>query len=147
MKNTVSRIYRFLTQDDLRLLEEMSLRVTYEPDEVILREGSQKQCLYILRSGSARVEKDHRGESITVDRLSPGEFIGVMSFLDDSPMSATIAAAEKVEIDYLDGLTLHALLSSVPGFSSRFYMSLAVIMAERLREMMERVMPPFNKPS
>lgn len=137
------RCYRFLTREDYQLLSEKSTRKVYEPEAHILREGSQSHALYIVRKGSVRVEVDRMSETVEVDRLEEGEFLGVMSFLDDSPMGATLVANDTVEVDYLDSITMHALLSSVPGFSSRFYLTLAVILSSRMREVMEK-MPFFR---
>lgn len=138
-----NRFDRFLIRDDLRLLEEKTQRWQLDAGSVLLREGNPVEGLYILRQGVLRVEKDHRGESLVLDRLEEGEFVGVMSFLDATPIHASIVAETPVEVDFIDGHTLHALLASVPGFPTRFYHSLAVLLAERLREAMDRSLPPF----
>lgn len=138
-----SRFDRFLIRDDLHLIEEKAQRWQLATGQVLLREGSPVEGLFILRQGTLRVEMDHRGEAVVLDRLEVGEFVGVMSFLDATPIHASIVADTPCELDFIDGLTLHSLLASVPGFSTRFYHSLAVLLAERLREAMDRALPPF----
>jgi extracellular factor (EF) 3-hydroxypalmitic acid methyl ester biosynthesis protein len=44
-----------------------------------------------------------------------------------------VIAVESCEVDLLAQADVHALLASVPGLSSRFYQSLALKLAERLR--------------
>lgn len=138
-----SRFDRFLIRDDQRLIEEKANRWQLAPGQVLLREGSSVEGLFILRQGTLRVEMDHRGAAMVLDRLEVGEFVGVMSFLDATPIHASIVADTPCDVDFIEGHTLHSLLATVPGLSTRFYHSLAVLLAERLREAMDRALPPF----
>lgn len=138
------KCYRFLINDDQKLLSEKAQRHTYEANEIILREGTISHALYIIRSGTVRVEMDDRGTSLQMDQLAAGEFIGIMSFLDESPMRVSAIANEPVTIDYLDAITMYSLLASAPGFASRFYLTLAVILSDRLSETIAKVLPPFH---
>src|SRR5690606_3502069 len=63
-----------------------------------------------------------------------GDVFGEMSFLESAAASASIVAQEPCELDVIEGAFVHSLLGSVPGLAARFYQSLAVTLARRLRE-------------
>lgn len=126
--------FEFLTGDDERLLLEKSKRARFEAGESILEEGSRRQAIFIVRSGIVGVEVAHLGRGVAIRQLGPGAVIGEMSFLESAAASASILAQEPCELDILEGPFVHSLLASVPGLAARFYQSLALMLAQRLRE-------------
>lgn len=129
----MSDVFQFLTGDDLRLLAERARHISYGAGDVVLREGSPTPGIFVLRSGRVLIEKRPTGQAQHVATLVPGEVFGEVSFIDNHPASATVIALDACEVDILDKTDVHSLLASVPGLSSRFYQSLAVKLAERLR--------------
>lgn len=129
----MSDVFQFLTGDDLRLLAERARHISYAAGDVVLREGGQTPGIFVLRSGRVLVEKRPGGKTQHIATLVPGEVFGEVSFIDNRPASATVIAVESCEVDLLAQADVHALLASVPGLSSRFYQSLALNLAERLR--------------
>src|SRR5262249_55308529 len=75
---------RFLTKDDFRLLHECAERRRYAPDEVILEEASRQRAIFVIRSGTVRVERDHLGRGVPFAILDDGEMFGEMSFLEEN---------------------------------------------------------------
>ncbi|WP_437725370.1 cyclic nucleotide-binding domain-containing protein [Sorangium sp. So ce861] len=126
--------FEFLTQDDERLLLEKSTCVTYRPGEQILEEGSRRQGIFIVRSGLVGVEVAHLGRGVALRQLGPGAIFGEMSFLESAAASASVVAREECTLDVIEGPYVHSLLASVPGLAARFYQSLAIMLAQRLRE-------------
>ncbi len=134
---------KFLTSDDERLLAEHAEAQRFERNERILEEGAHRAALFVIVSGGARVERAHFGRGVSYARLGPGDVFGEVSFLDAAPASASIIADDDlVEIAVVDGPRLYSLLASVPGFSVRFYQSLAATLAQRLRET-SALLPPL----
>ena len=70
--------------------------------------------------------------------LGPGEICGEMSFLEDSPASASVIAEKDVDAYHLDHPTLQSLFELFPHLASRFYRSLARNLSHRLRELIGR---------
>jgi CRP-like cAMP-binding protein len=67
--------------------------------------------------------------------LGPYDICGEMAFLEQGKATAAVIASEEhVEVDEVEARELRALLVAFPGLASRFYLSLAVILAQRLRE-------------
>ncbi|WP_263772704.1 cyclic nucleotide-binding domain-containing protein [Propionivibrio soli] len=129
----MSDVFQFLTTDDLRLLAEKAKRVTHLAGEIVLGEGRETRGIYVIRSGRVRVEKRSGKTPYLVTALAPGEVFGEVSFVDGQPASATVIATEPSEIDVLEKADVLSLLVSVPGLASRFYQSVALKLAERLR--------------
>ncbi|NGZ28367.1 MAG: cyclic nucleotide-binding domain-containing protein [Magnetococcales bacterium] len=142
MENRSShRFDRFLIESDRNLIAEKAERWSFDKDQIIIREGAHVQSLFILRKGVVRVEKDHRYDPIVLDHLNEGEFMGIMSFLDDAPINVSLVADGPVEVDHIRLSVLNSLLESTPGMAIRLYRSLASLLVIRLRECMERVQP------
>jgi CRP-like cAMP-binding protein len=140
----VIETFPHLTPDDVTLILARATRTTYGPGEQIIAEGARREAIFILRSGSALVQKDHLGSPVPVAMLGPGELIGEISFVDHSTASASVLAAETSEVDVLEGPEVQALLASNPGLATRFYSSLAVTLAHRLRATSGMVLPVFG---
>jgi len=134
---------RFLTTGDQQLLLEQAAMCVYHRNEVILEEGTQRAALFVVRNGSARIERAHFGRGVAFGRLGAGDIFGEATFLDSSPANASVIADEDdVAVDVLDGQIVQSLLVSVPGLAPRFYQSLAVMLAQRLRET-SALLPPL----
>ena len=50
---------KHLTEEDWAMLGEDSTMVRYVPESVIVKEGDDLHAICILRSGTARVERNH----------------------------------------------------------------------------------------
>ena len=100
---------------------------------VLLREGELPDSLYFVLQGLVGVRI-----SAFPDRqlatLGPGEVLGDMSFLEERPASATVAAVENSLLLRVDAGALRDALLARPGFATRFYRSFAVAASRRLRE-------------
>ena len=115
------------------------------PGETIIEAGDDYLAVNMLLSGSVRVETQkretdtHPGTRVQLARLGPGAVFGEMAYLERSFASADVIADEDVELLCIDGSDLDALIKVDPGFGSRFYQSLAVTLAHRVRATSRRV--------
>jgi extracellular factor (EF) 3-hydroxypalmitic acid methyl ester biosynthesis protein len=121
----------FLTDSDWKLLLEKSQFVSYHDGEVILEKGSQRRAIFILEKGTIRIERSP-GEVIA--RRGQGAVFGEMAFLENSGASASVVADGQVDVSVIEEAQLNAMLSSISGLATRFYQTLAVTLAHRLRE-------------
>ena len=134
---------QYLTQDDQKLLAQNVTKSSVDKDAVILEEGSRRQALFLVREGAVRVERAHLGRGVSFARLGPGELFGEVSFLEQSGASASVIADEDgTVVDIIEGRDIQNLLSSVPGFGTRFYHSVALTLSERLRTA-SAMLPPL----
>ena len=125
---------KHLTAEDRVMLRKESKIVSYEPEGVIVKQGEDLHAICVLRSGVARVERDHMGFYVEIARLVEGEIFGEMSFLDNFETSAGVIADQACEVEVIDSSHVQALIENHPGFAGRFYRSIAEILSQRLRQ-------------
>lgn len=124
----------FLTRQDLDLLFEKATIAKYRKGDVILEKGTQQRVIYVIKKGTVRVET---APGVEIGRRGEGAVFGEMSFLDNQGASASIVAHDSVDVYVLNEAHVNALLISVPGLATRFYQTLAITLAYRLREASE----------
>ncbi len=122
----------YLTPNDWALIVDKAVRMQFNAGDAIVHKGKRTNGLYLVLKGTAWVQILARGTSVTVN---PGEACGEISFLDELPATADVLAKEPVEAYFLDRATLQTLFELFPHLGSRFYHSMAAILARRLREL------------
>jgi len=114
-------------------------RLRYEPGEEIIKQGIPGKAIYIIRRGTAAVEVTNLEGKVEIAVLGPEEICGDIAFLLKDEIlrdktSASVLAKGKVEADLVEAEELGKLFDSFPTVGARFYHSLAVVLARRLRE-------------
>lgn len=135
MKST----FPHLTDDDVAAVLGLAASRSYRMGETILEKGSRHRSIMIVREGIARVEQGDVDSGIALARLGPGQVLGDISFVEQGGATAHVRADQDVSVDVIQAEDLETLLTSDPGFSARFYRSLALVLAGRLRERSERL--------
>ena len=121
----------YLTPNDWALLIDRAKEVTFQKDEILIQKGKQTKMVYLLVKGTARVEGDFKAR---IAQIGPGQISGEMAFLENDVASATVTAEEELKVYALEWFALRDLFELFPHMASRFYRSLAVILAHRLRD-------------
>jgi CRP/FNR family cyclic AMP-dependent transcriptional regulator len=103
-----------------------------EPGAVLIREGQPVEALYIVLDGALAVSAAASSDA-EIARLGAGEIIGEISFVDTRPPAATVVALQPSMVLELDRAMLYAKLEHDPWFAARFYRSVSVFLADRLR--------------
>ena len=96
---------------------------------VIIEQGVPVDSVFILIDGQLQVYSG----SVEVARLQAGEIVGEISFVDSRPPSASVKAAVDSQVLAVPKAALYAKLKKDLGFASRFYLSVATFLADRLR--------------
>ena len=76
-----------------RRLAEIGKRRTYAAGETIVKEGSAGTALYVVLSGTVRVER----AGADVGELGANEFFGELALIEEEPRSASIIAVDQTE--------------------------------------------------
>jgi|ERR1700722_4496860 len=121
----------YLTANDWALVADKANRVQFKDGAVLIQKGKKANGVYLLLKGSARVVIPFQASRM----LGAGEICGEMSFLEDSPASASVIAEGEVEAYHLDRSALQNLFELYPHLGSRFYRSVATNLSHRLREL------------
>jgi len=124
----------YLTENDWVLIRAKAVRRTFKLGEEIVRQGSWGDSIYIIRRGEASVELAGTGSRVIVAALGPEDVCGEIAFLEHGKATAAVVAKdEEVEVDEINARGLREILESFPRLASRFYLSLALVVAQRLK--------------
>ncbi len=124
---------QFLTANDWALIRDKARELHFQKDQRLIHEGLAGNTLYVITSGTARVERRNGLQPIRIATLGVGDICGEMSFIEKASASASVVADEELTADGLDATTLHALFESFPHVGARFFRSVALTLSKRLR--------------
>lgn len=85
-------------------------RQKYEPGSVIVRQGDDADRFYIITKGQVEVLREQDGQEIVVSRLGSGQYFGEIGLLHGGKRTATVRAADDVEVMALDRSTFSGLV-------------------------------------
>jgi CRP-like cAMP-binding protein len=124
----------YLSANDWVLLRAKAVPRTFRLGEEIIREGDWLDSVYFIRRGEASVELAGTGSRTIVARLGPNDICGEMAFLEQTRASATVIAKDmEVEVEKINAQELRDTLDAFPGLGARFYLTLALILSNRLK--------------
>ncbi|MBW4474864.1 MAG: cyclic nucleotide-binding domain-containing protein [Stenomitos rutilans HA7619-LM2] len=121
-----------LDDDDIDWVIETAVRQEVVAGTVLIREGQPIDTLYILLEGTLSVSVAATGDR-EIAKLSSGEVVGEMSFIDTRSPSATVTATQNALVLSIPRERLATKLRQDIGFASRFYRALAIFLSHRLR--------------
>lgn len=108
-----------LFKDDPNYFEVKSGRSLY-------REDDPADVMFVLIEGTAEITID----GVLFEELSPGEIIGEMSVIDDSPHFGTVTAKTDCKFVLIDKGHFQFLVDETPGFA----MEVMRILVQRLKK-------------
>ncbi|MCU0241854.1 MAG: cyclic nucleotide-binding domain-containing protein, partial [Vicinamibacteria bacterium] len=112
----VSPLFKNFAVDEMVLVIQGLKLLTFEPRQIILKQGEPGNSLYMLTSGRVRafIKDPTTGKQRPLADLEEGAFFGEMSILTGKPRTATIVAAERSELLELDRATLDSIVKTHP---------------------------------
>jgi CRP/FNR family transcriptional regulator len=129
-------LFSELSETELEKIARVAVPRTYPSGLVILREGDPGDTCYVLRSGRARVVREHAdGRAITLTNLGPGEIFGELAMFGGEVRSATVEAIDDVQAVAILAGDLKRLLNEHPEIAVKLLGALAA----RLREANSRI--------
>jgi bacteriocin-type transport-associated protein len=121
-----------LSDDDIDWLIAIGNREEIPAGTILIHEGQPVDALYILLDGTLAVSAAALGDK-EIAKLSSGEVVGEMSFVDARRPSATVKALADAVVLAIPRAQLETKLQQDVSFASRFYRALAVFLSNRLR--------------
>ncbi|MET0182889.1 MAG: cyclic nucleotide-binding domain-containing protein, partial [Caulobacterales bacterium] len=130
-------IFRGFTRQELQRLEAVAQAMTYNPGDVIVREGDKASLFFVIARGvaSVRITVDDGGRQRAVRLASIGRGVsfGEMALLDGGRRSADVVAEERVLCYGFSVEELHEIGRDDPGFLVKLFGNMARDLSERLR--------------
>ena len=125
-----------LAPEDLLEVAAVAVPRRFEAGEVVFREGDDSDTCYVVRQGRARAIREHAdGRQITLSTFGPGDIFGELAMFDDERRSATVEAAEALDVLGILGTDMRRLLRLHPEIAVK----LVVGLGRRLRAANERL--------
>ncbi|MDZ7964549.1 MAG: cyclic nucleotide-binding domain-containing protein [Nostoc sp. DedSLP03] len=107
------------------------------PNQILIQEGEEIiDTVEILLEGALSICVSLTGnvkDAQEIDRVSPGEFVETLSFIDNRPPSTTFIALESSRILALPRELLLKKLEQDTEFAAHFYQIIAVLLSQQLR--------------
>lgn len=126
---------QYLTPNDWTLINAKSVRRTFKLGEEIIRQGSPSESIFIIRRGQASVELAGTAARAILASLDVDDVCGDMAFLEKGRATASVIAKDdEVEVDEINARELREMFEAFPRLASRFYLSLALLLSQRLKD-------------
>lgn len=123
------RAFHGLAPGEVEEVLSRSEKCSFEPDMLIVKEGSGGSFMYIIIEGEARVAKKGRNQDVELARLGPTDSFGEMALLDNETRSASVLALTPCILVRLDEKAINAK----PEIGLKVYRNIARVLAARLR--------------
>ena len=92
-------VFTPLSDEQIAILVSGATLQMYMGGEALVRQGERGESLFVIRSGSVRIERSHDdGPATTMATMGPGDFFGEMSLLTGEPRTASIIAEDETEV-------------------------------------------------
>ena len=106
-----SRLFAELPDEEVAALAETSRSVDLAPGEVLMREGSPPDAMYVVTDGELEVSRHANGADLLLNVCGPGDLIGELGVAHGRPRSATVRARGPVRVQRIGAEALDTLLS------------------------------------
>jgi CRP/FNR family transcriptional regulator len=129
-------VFATLVPGDLEQIAQLAVPRSFEPGEVVFREGDASDTCYVVRAGLARATHEHAdGRAITLATFGPGDIFGELAMFEDELRSATVEAIAPTTVVGVLGPDMRALMRDHCEIATR----LVIALGRRLREANERL--------
>ena len=128
-----------LTPNELALVVEGARQSSVPENYVFIDVGDSNESLFVVLSGSVRIERPGTDANIELAKLSSGAIFGEMSCIDRSNSMAKVSTIEPTEVLELNSTDFHRILTDQPALSSKLWRNLALELKRRLARTNELV--------
>jgi len=141
-----SDLFRELNDEQLKVIEKMCRRETFEPGAVICKQGGRDSKTYIVEDGLVGIILEV-GPLFQrqVQSASKFETFGWSGMIEPHIYTATVKAIKKTTALGFNGQELFDLCSTHPEIGSKVYRSVAHILSKRLKESYTQLLGVTNQ--
>ncbi len=116
-------------------MEKGALGRTYQPGEIIIRQGEVGDCMYVIQEGQVQVVIVQDGREVCLAVRGPGEFFGEMALFEHQVRMANVRAMTLVRVLTVDRKNLIHRVHEDPSLAYRIIQ----VMSHRIRELSMQV--------
>jgi CRP/FNR family transcriptional regulator, cyclic AMP receptor protein len=126
-------IFHGLKPAEIFLLLKTAKTIEFEPEEVILREGTIGENIYLILEGEVEVRRGHYSRPGSWhQKIGRGSVLGEVAFLLHVPRSMTVVASTPCKLIEIDQDLFNELLEANLTAPYKLIKNIAVILSERL---------------
>ncbi len=133
-------LFRYFTDDERRRIEKIGEVKTVRADNFLIRARDHDSALFTVEEGHLDIVTNRDGKEIVLATVGPGDVLGEVSFIDDSPRTVSVKAGEEnAVVRGWDRKSLSEALAFEPQLLAKFAVALCELLVERLRDTARRV--------
>jgi CRP/FNR family cyclic AMP-dependent transcriptional regulator len=112
-----------------------SLGQTYQDGQIIIKQGTSGDCLYVIQEGRVEVIAESEGREIKLAELGRSEFFGEMGLFEKDVRSSTVRSLGEARILTIDKKNFYQTIQKDPSLAFR----LLETISHRLRLANQRI--------
>jgi CRP/FNR family cyclic AMP-dependent transcriptional regulator len=129
-------LFSNLSEQDITDLESICLERMVPKNTLLINEGDETDCLYVLLKGKAHaLRSDETGRQFIVNRFGPFDYFGEMSLFDRNARCATVITKEKCTLMVLTHKAFFYFAAEHP----EVYPNMIKALLEKLRKATELI--------
>ena len=132
-------LFRYLTEDERNRVEKLGKMRYLSEGDYLIRARDTDSTLFAIEDGHLDIVANRDGKEVVVATVGPGDVLGEVSFIDDSPRSVSVRAGEGSAVRAWEKRTLSEALAFDPQLLAKFSVAMCELLVERLRDMSRRV--------
>ncbi|HVS30712.1 MAG TPA: cyclic nucleotide-binding domain-containing protein [Thermoanaerobaculia bacterium] len=133
-------LFRYLSSAERKRIEDLGEVRTIAPGGYLIGARQSGSTLFAVEDGHLDIFGLDDGAMTVLATVGPGDVIGEVSFIDDSPRSLAVKAGEEeVMVRAWDKKKLSDALAADPDLLSKFAVAMCELLVERLRDTARRV--------
>lgn len=132
-------LFRYFTEAERDRVESIGQVKRMAEGSFLIRAGELDSTLFAVEDGHLDIIGMDDGQSVVVATVGPGDVIGEVSFIDDSPRTVSVKAGEETTVRAWDKRTLSEALAFEPQLLAKFAVAMNELLVERLRDLSRRV--------
>ena len=133
-------LFRYFTDKERERVEKISEIKRMTDGAYLIRAGEIDSTLFAVEDGHLDIVAIRDGKPTVVATVGPGDVLGEVAFIDDSPRSVSVRAGEEqVTVRAWSKKTLSETLAFEPQLLAKFAVAMCELLVERLRDTARRV--------
>jgi CRP-like cAMP-binding protein len=112
-------------------METGALGKTYQDGEIIIRQGDDGNCMFVIQEGEVEVLRESGDREIRLAVLKTGDFFGEMSIFEREVRAATVKAVGQARVLTVDKKGFLRRIHEDPSLAFR----LVQTMSKRIRDL------------
>lgn len=132
-------LFRYLTEAERDRVESIGEVKRIAEGAFLIRAGEIDSTLFAIEDGHLDIIGVDDGVRKVLATVGPGDVLGEVSFIDDSPRSVSVQAGEEAVVRAWDKRTLSEALAFEPQLLAKFAVAMSELLVERLRDVSRRV--------